>query len=140
MGLTMSAASVSRLTAPPTRITKYVNGSSACVVHRRHLGLAQPRPHRVAHPLVEVDGDVPAVQRQQRKQVEHADEEVQQGQQEHEVLPQPALGRVAADDRRPTTLTGVFSSRSPPPSAFHSAGIRSGNDRMPCQTLRTSGR
>ena len=35
----------------------------------------------------------------------------------------------------PTTLTGVFSSRSPPPSAVHSAGIRSGNDRMPCQTL-----
>ena len=28
----------------------------------------------------------------------------------------------------PTTLTGVFLSRSPPPSAFHSEGIRSGND------------
>jgi hypothetical protein len=35
----------------------------------------------------------------------------------------------------PTTLTGVFSSRTPPPSASHSAGIRSGNERMPCQTL-----
>ena len=35
----------------------------------------------------------------------------------------------------PTTLTGVFSSRSPPPRASHRAGIRSGNDRMPCQTF-----
>jgi len=49
------------------------------VVHRGPGGQPTEFPEAVAHPLVDVDHDVTAVERQQRQQVEHPDEEVQGG-------------------------------------------------------------
>src|SRR5438876_5786365 len=57
-----------------------------CVVDRPARRLAAQLAQPVPDPFVEHHRDVPAVQRQQRQQVEHPDEEVQAGQQQEEQL------------------------------------------------------
>src|SRR5215831_4656002 len=70
------------------------HGYQPPVVHRAGIGLpAQPGQPGPA-PLVDNDGQVPAVQREQREQIEQADEDVQRGDdQQHHGDPGPPADR-----------------------------------------------
>src|SRR5215467_81641 len=73
------------------------DGHQLVVVDATGVGLAPLGREPRAHPLVPGDRDVAAVQRQQRQQVEHADEEVQLGRDDQEQVPGVQRRRLAAD-------------------------------------------
>src|SRR3984885_9979536 len=70
------------------------------VVHRRRSDFAAGRTNDVAQLLVQRDGDVPAVERQQRHQVDDAQNEVQLRQEQPERHPDAVVHGVSADDAR----------------------------------------